>query len=254
MNAVSRSPKAKGPAVAVPPKNVLAVDLRYIGDTPDAATAWQLTRPEVQAAATIQVFEGDNLDVNALVAELSDQVKAVNRGDLMRAEGMLIAQAHTLDELFNNLARRSHKNMTGGYAQAAETYLRLALKAQTQCRATLETLAAVKNPPVFAKQANINNGGQQQVNNGVPAHAAEKQIPEIKKLEVSDGEWLDTGATRPAIRTDQELAPVGEDQGAGHARGKGKGLSQRLHGRSLADRKGAEQAHERASAGAAPRP
>jgi len=50
---------------------------------------------------------------------------------------------------------------------AMETYLRLALKAQAQSRATLETLAAIKNPPVvFARQANINHGGQQQVNNG----------------------------------------------------------------------------------------
>ena len=38
---------------------------------------------------------------------------------------------------------------------AAETYMRLALKAQSQCRATLETLANIKNPPtVFARQAN----------------------------------------------------------------------------------------------------
>jgi hypothetical protein len=36
------------------------------------------------------------------------------------------------------------------------TYLRLGLKAQSQCRATLETLAAIKNPrPVaFVQQAN----------------------------------------------------------------------------------------------------
>ena len=34
--------------------------------------------------------------------------------------------------------------------------MRLALKTQSQCRATVETLAALKNPPlVFAKQANI---------------------------------------------------------------------------------------------------
>jgi hypothetical protein len=33
----------------------------------------------------------------------------------------------------------------------------------------LDRLAAIKNPPaVFLWQANINNGGQQQVNNGAP--------------------------------------------------------------------------------------
>ena len=48
-----------------------------------------------------------------------------------------------------------------------ETYMRMALKAQSQCRATLKTLANIKNPPVvFARQANIAQGPQQ-VNNGM---------------------------------------------------------------------------------------
>lgn len=163
--------------------------------------------------------------LNALVSELSDQVRAVNSGDLRRAEGMLIAQAHTLDELFNNLARRSHRNMVGGFPHAAETYLRLALKAQTQCRATIETLAAVKNPPVFARQANINNGGQQQINNGVPAGANAKPIPETKKLESIDGEWLDTRTRGATVGADPHLATVGKDKGTRHARRKSKGLA-----------------------------
>ena len=53
-------------------------------------------------------------------------------------------------------------------------YKRQALKAQAQCRATLEALAEIKNPrPVaFVKQANI-SGGHQQVNNGMqPAQQA----------------------------------------------------------------------------------
>ncbi len=51
---------------------------------------------------------------------------------------------------------------------AAELYLRLALKAQGQCRATLETLAVIKNPTAltFVKQANIAHGPQQ-VNNTI---------------------------------------------------------------------------------------
>ena len=37
--------------------------------------------------------------------------------------------------------------------------MKLALKAQNQCRMTLETLAAIKNPPViYARQANFANG------------------------------------------------------------------------------------------------
>jgi len=55
------------------------------------------------------------------------------------------------------------------YINAAEIYLRLALKAQAQCRTTVETLVEMKNPrPVaFVSQANISNGPQQ-VNNGTP--------------------------------------------------------------------------------------
>jgi hypothetical protein len=96
--------------------------------------------------------------------------------------------------------------------------MRMAMKAQNQCRMTLETLATIKNPPVvFAKQANINNGGQQQVNNGagppqagqVHAHAAKSQAAPTELLEASDVQWLDTGATSATGGTDPILAPVG---------------------------------------------
>ena len=137
------------------------------GDDFDKAIARELIRPAVSAASTIQRIQSDH-EINALAKELQTQIEAVNSGDLRRAEGMLIAQAHTLDGLFNALVGRSLKNM-GEYMGAAETYLRLALKSQSQCRATLETLAQIKNPPiVYAKQANITNGPQQ-VNNGIPA-------------------------------------------------------------------------------------
>ena len=171
-NKVTRKKKISKKAVLIKPRNVIEVS-RHVDANPDDATAQTITRPEVNAAATIQKFTGDNHEVNALARELSTQVAAVNSGDLKRAEGMLISQAHTLDELFNSLARRAHGNMTEGYLSATETYLRLALKAQSQCRATLETLVQVKNPPVvYARQANIANGPQQ-VNNGIPSQARE---------------------------------------------------------------------------------
>ena len=96
---------------------------------------------------------------------LKDTARGINDGDLSAAVTMLSSQAVALNAMFGELARRSALNM-GEYIDASERYMRLALKAQGQCRATLETLAAIKNPPVvFARQANINNGGQQQVNN-----------------------------------------------------------------------------------------
>jgi len=45
------------------------------------------------------------------------------------------------------------------YLGAAETDMRLALRSQSQSRATIETLATIKNPPtVYAKQVNLANG------------------------------------------------------------------------------------------------
>lgn len=120
------------------------------------------------AATTIRFVKQEHGDVSLteLVASLRDQGEAVNRGDLAAAERMLSAQAVALNAVFAEMARRAALNM-GEHLGATESYMRLALKAQSQSRATVETLAAIKNPPVvFARQANINNGGQQQVNNG----------------------------------------------------------------------------------------
>ncbi len=125
-------------------------------------------------AVTMQRFADNGfgaLSLTDLVATLNDSGKAANANDLAHAERTLNAQAVTLNLVFAELARRAALNM-GSHLGAMESYMRLALKAQAQSRATFETLAAIKNPPVvFARQANINNGGQQQVNNGAAPEA-----------------------------------------------------------------------------------
>lgn len=176
-------------------------------------------RPSVKAAATIQAFAQPawgELDLTTLADELSAQIGTVTRGDLQRAEAMLIAQAHTLEALFHELARRAGLNM-GQYLQSAETYMRLALKAQSQCRATLETLAAIKNPAsvAFVRQANIAHGPQQ-VNN-VPSPAAsrarESEIAPNELLEGTDGKRLDLGAPSAAGSADSPLETMGAIDG-----------------------------------------
>ncbi len=122
------------------------------------------------------------------VHALRDKTRAVNRGDLSAAESMLIEQAAALNAIFAELARRSALNM-GEYINAADRYMRLALKAQSQCRATLETLATIKaGPAVFARQANIAHGPQQ-VNNGVAANNAQT-LARAEQLESAKGELL----------------------------------------------------------------
>lgn len=213
---------AKNKPVASKPSNTLNVDA--VADVDCAALIAQtVLRPSVQAAATLQQFKlitGD-VELGALVEELQDQAKLASSGDLERAEAMLVTQAHTLDAIFHNLARRAALN-AGEYLGACETYMRLALKAQSQCRATLETLAVMKNPaPVaFVRQANIAHGPQQVNNAPSPApessRARESENQPNKLLE-QRSDWMDTGATQATISTDSALEPVGEVHRAANA-------------------------------------
>ena len=153
-----------------------------------------------------------SLDVPSLTDELRDQAAAVNCGDLKHTEAMLMNQATALQSLFARLAARG---MSCDQAPAFEANMRIALRAQSQCRATLETLAAIKNPPVvFARQANINQGnGNQQVNNGTPApasHAGKNINQQNELLEVQHGsETMDTRTTGATIGKDKAMAAVG---------------------------------------------
>ena len=119
-------------------------------------------------------------------------------------------QAHTLDLIFNNLTRRAVANMQEGYVPVAETYLRLALKAQSQCRASIESLAQIKNPPVvYARQANFANGAQQ-VNNGVTVpRPRENEIPPSKQSGDEHELLQDRRASALTSRVDPTLETVG---------------------------------------------
>jgi hypothetical protein len=180
-------------------------------ETDVQAIAYTVLRPTVQAACTLRQFNAqDNVTLNALVDALAEQSKLASEGKLDRAEAMLVSQAHTLDTIFNSLARRAAANM-GEYLQAAETYMRLALRAQSQSRATLETLSVIKNPPVlFAKQANIAHG-HQQVNNGNAATVArgKTEKPPTELLEHDNAaQRLDFGTARTTGASDPPLAAV----------------------------------------------
>lgn len=171
--------------------------------------------PTVQAAVVIADYDKayGNLDLMALIDVLGEQTSATNKGDLKRAEAMLTTQAHTLDAIFNNLARRA---INAEYMDNLDRYLKLALRAQSQCRATWEALATIKNPPVmgYVRQANIAHGPQQ-VNNasnaaaGAP-RAGENPNLQNKLLEENDGERLDPGTACTPGRTDPAMATVGE--------------------------------------------
>lgn len=99
-------------------------------------------------------------DLTQSSAVLAEEIERTAKGDLGLANRMFTAQAITLDTMFTELARRAAENMAS-YPQATERYARLALKAQSNCRATLEALAKLHQPrEQTVKHVHINEGGQ----------------------------------------------------------------------------------------------
>ena len=184
----------------------LIADLVADGEATNASTALRFV-----------TADHGELSLTDMVASLRTHGEAVNRGDLQAAERMLNAQAVALNAIFGELARRAALNM-GTHLAATESYMRLALKAQSQSRATVETLAAIKNPPVvFARQANIAHGPQQ-VNNGhrlnttpASAHPGESAFAPTELLEdrTHGCTQLDTRAAPAASPAHSQLVPVG---------------------------------------------
>lgn len=178
--------------------------------------AHAVTMPELRSARVIQRYEGISLDINAEVDELRRLVGKVNKGDMTTPEAMLVAQAHTLDALFSNLAIRAHGNMTAGYLDASDRYFRLALKAQAQAAKTVQILAELKNPrPVaFVKQANIAHN--QQINNG---HAQGIENPPSKLSEGRHELLENAGASSIEGGINPTLEALGAVDRAAHCRG-----------------------------------
>lgn len=138
-----------------------------------------LLYPEAQSAIRMLDYGGfaGEVDVSVLARHMAAVTTEVKAGNLGRMERMLAAQAFSLDTLFTHLSRQARVQV--GLSQL-QTFMGLALKAQAQCRATIEALAEIKNPKAatFVRQANIAH--QQQVNNGeaaLPAPAPAQLAP-----------------------------------------------------------------------------
>lgn len=174
------------------------------GDDCDAAgkrTGAQITSPELAAARVVTAAERASgldalIDVPGLMASIRGYAHAVSAGDMARSEAMLMSQATALQSLFVRLAER-------GLAQESlpqyEAHMRLALKAQSQCRATLQALTELKvGPAIFAQQANVSAGGPIQVNNG-PTRARESKNSPNQLSEAGDELPQDRCAQASAI-------------------------------------------------------
>ena len=180
--------------------------------TQDRAIAEAALSPEMANASTTADYTTGifpDICLQDCIEIMQADIKAVNGGNLDKLEGMLTAQAEALNAMFNNLAKRA---LNATYLPQLDTFTRLAMKAQSQCRTTVEAIAEIKYPKsaTFIKQANI--AQQQQVNNGkAPAHAREKDVtPTNELITESAHATMDTGRTGTAIGHDSQLETVGK--------------------------------------------
>jgi hypothetical protein len=184
-------------------------------DSTEKIVAQTYLKPSVLAAKSIKDYykDADQMNINALIEELLVQTKDVNNGDLHRPEAMLIAQAHTLDSLFHEMIKRFRLTSDKNFL-VSEKYMRLALKAQSQCRTTLEALAEIKNPKPYIQN---NKAQYQQVNNGITeprAHEKKLKTPnELLEDKTHEQEWLDTGTPETTSRNDKKLETLEAQHG-----------------------------------------
>ncbi len=174
-----------------------------------------LNRPTVMGLVATKAAAGTlfgEVDDVELLAGTMRQLEAIKAGDLAPVEAMLYAQAKALEALFTRLL---HRGMGCENIAPFQANMAMALKAQAQCRATLQTLVEAKQPRAvaFVKQANI--AQQQQVNNSSPpphAHAGESPKPANELLEDATHEQqqrMVPGATAAPARGNPAVETVG---------------------------------------------
>lgn len=163
--------------------------------------AKKLLAPEANAAM-IAAYHQKNTGLESEEIGIMEALYAIEdwnselkgNNPLQLTERMLLSQAIALNQIFTALANKSSRQE---YMKNLETYMRLALKAQSQSRATLETLANIKQPPhvVIAKQANLANN--QQVNNS-PMPDSKMVQGNAPASSVSDNNIIPTKAAKHA--------------------------------------------------------
>ena len=193
-------------------------------ETGAQAMARKLLQPTLKNAVAASAFTGKMLGNDLEMPGLGDYANHVHvaardaaGGNMTMASKILAAQAITLDSMFAELARRTAMNM-GEYIDASERYGRLALKAQSNCRATLEALARLHQPrEQTVKHVHVNSGGQAVVANAIHQHTGGAE--NAKTIEQSRATGTD-GTIAALSRPD----PLGE--GLSISSGKGQAAMQ----------------------------
>ena len=126
------------------------------GSTEEEKRANIALAPEFKAAVTAQAYAPliGETDLAAVLKRLGEMSTGSVKDNARDIEYMLTSQAIALDSIFNRLAIQAHASI-GKHPKVVDVYLRLALKAQSQCRATAETLANLNSPRQYISQTNV---------------------------------------------------------------------------------------------------
>jgi hypothetical protein len=190
--------------------------------------------PELQTAATLTLKYHAELpgfiDGTVLAGEVKKQLDAVNENDLSALERILAAQITTLDQLFHGFVRKAFPEYPQTL-EAEKAYMAMAMRAQSQTRAAIETLAEIKNPQPLFQQHNV--AYNQQINNGQdaaqprlegsgPTARAEEGKHFLQNELLMDGRKehapVDSGRTQTASKVYREVETVGKIDRAAHPR------------------------------------
>jgi hypothetical protein len=150
------------------------------------------------------------IDTRSLFRGIRKQEEEIKQGNLEHIERYLYSQAIALNALFD---RMLNQLANADYTSQIQLSGMLALKAQAQCRATLATLAQIKNPDqvTFVRQ-NIqqqNNAINQQVNPSTMNDISPKSHnPANELLTEVPNETLDFRGTAKTIATHPTMETV----------------------------------------------
>jgi Tfp pilus assembly protein PilV len=120
-----------------------------------------LTSPEFASYRVIARMQPSELyqemDVPTLLETLRAHAKAVKNGNADALEASLVGQSEALQALFVRLTELA---MQQNRVSNLSALMKLALRAQSQFRATVEAIGQIKKPPIVY-QANFTTGTQQ---------------------------------------------------------------------------------------------
>ncbi len=153
-----------------------------------------LLSPSMMGASVIDAYkknvQGDKLDFEMALNVLNQSSEQVHHGDMNKIESMLMCQASALEVMFSFLSRKA---VCQEYFKQYQANIQLALKAQNQCRNTLQTLIQLKQPnqTAFIKQTNITNGNQQVNNNLISSENPQNKLLDTEVINA--GKKMDCG-------------------------------------------------------------